>query len=200
MSRSVLNEILTNGLTLAHTHQEALSKAEFKYIVAALESRAIPTPRLLIKNHKPRRNGEYPTRLVVPATNFTAGFANLGYRGIKALFENHGVTFDRHTIVQASDLKGKLEGLNIRCNFDTVVSFDAVNMYPSITFAMVRRAVTFFANSLPQREKRSIALCLKFIRYAMGHTLLTFQGEYYEYGAEEEIDVKGLTIGGFESD
>ena len=32
----------------------------------------------------------------------------------------------------------------------------------------------------------------------MGHTILTFQGEYYEYGAEEDIYGKGLTIGGFE--
>ena len=150
VSLLILNDILINGLTLAHTQEKTLSKAEFKYVVAALESRTIPTPRLLIKNHNSRRNVKYPTCLVVSATNFTAGFANPGYRGIKAIFKNHGVTVDCHTIIQASDLKGKLEVLNIRCKFDTVVSFDTVNMYPSITFAMAHRAVNFFANSLPQ--------------------------------------------------
>ena len=33
----------------------------------------------------------------------------------------------------------------------------------------------------------------------MGHTLVTFQGEYFEYGADDCVDEKGLTIGGYKS-
>ena len=33
----------------------------------------------------------------------------------------------------------------------------------------------------------------------MGHTLLTFQGEYYEHGADDDVEEKGLMIGGYES-
>ena len=33
----------------------------------------------------------------------------------------------------------------------------------------------------------------------MGHTLLKFRGDYFEYGEAENIDEKGLTIGGYES-
>ena len=51
-----------------------------------------------------------------------------------------------HTIIQATDLKSKLEGMIIHCNFDTVVSFDSVNMYSLITFFM---AVNFLETLCP---------------------------------------------------
>jgi hypothetical protein len=41
--------------------------------------RAVPTPKLLIKNHKPmNKKGKYVMQLIVPATNFTAAFPNIG--------------------------------------------------------------------------------------------------------------------------
>ena len=86
MSRHLLSNIFNEGLALALANRSNFLKSEFNYVVGVLESRSLPTPQLLIKNHKPLRDGEYPTRLVVPVTNFTAGFANLGYWGIKAIF------------------------------------------------------------------------------------------------------------------
>ena len=32
----------------------------------------------------------------------------------------------------------------------------------------------------------------------MGNTLLTFIDEYYEYGGEEDVEERGLMIGGYE--
>jgi hypothetical protein len=53
--------------TLGHT----LSEKEMGFVEEVLESRAVPTPKLLIKDHKPMNSkGEYMTRLIVPATNF----------------------------------------------------------------------------------------------------------------------------------
>ena len=47
-------------------------------------------PKLLIKDHKEMKaDRTYPTRLVVPATNFTAGFSNAGYRGIKKILDDN---------------------------------------------------------------------------------------------------------------
>lgn len=56
----------------------------------------------------------YPTRLVVPATDFAAGFSSVGHHAIRNILDNHGANYTRHTITQASDVKNKLEKLNIR--------------------------------------------------------------------------------------
>ena len=56
-----------------------ISPNEFNFIKEFLQSRAIPTPKLLIKDHKdPNDDGSYPTRLIVPETNFIAAFPKLG--------------------------------------------------------------------------------------------------------------------------
>ena len=45
----------------------------------SLKGKAIPTPSLLIKDHKkPLADGTFPTRLVIPADNFTSAFPKLG--------------------------------------------------------------------------------------------------------------------------
>eukprot|EP00957_Ditylum_brightwellii_P115938 8843043-Ditylum_brightwellii.AAC.1 len=50
-------------------------------------------------------------RLVIPATNFTVSFSKLGYKGIKKVLDDHGVNYSKHTIIQSSNLKEKLEAL-----------------------------------------------------------------------------------------
>eukprot|EP00957_Ditylum_brightwellii_P209922 15364353-Ditylum_brightwellii.AAC.1 len=47
-----------------------------------LKSWAIPEPQLLIKDHKELKDGHFPTRLVIPATNFAATFSKIGYLGM----------------------------------------------------------------------------------------------------------------------
>jgi len=105
----------------------------------------------------------------------------------------------RKTIIQASDVKESLEALAITKANYTIFSIDAVNMYPSVKFSMVERAVDFFSQSLTESEKATIKRCLAMIRYGMGHTLLTFQDQYWEWGGTEDIESRGLTIGGYES-
>ena len=41
-------------------------------------------------------------------------------------------------------MKEELEKMAIKKDEKTVISFDAVKMYPSITLSMVRRTVTYF--------------------------------------------------------
>ena len=67
-----------------------------------------------VYDHKKKdRNNNFPTRLVVPATNFTAAFPKIGYIGIKKIFDNGNVNYLRKTIIQASDLKESLVSLMI---------------------------------------------------------------------------------------
>ena len=92
-----------------------LNEKEAKYAFESIQSRAVPVPKLLIKDHKDKdENGNYPTRLVVPATNFTAAIPNLGYRGIRQIFDQEKVNYTRKTIIEAAHLKTELETLNIK--------------------------------------------------------------------------------------
>ncbi len=83
-----------------------MSEDEYSFVKESINSKAIPAPKLLIKDHKEiDDNGNYPTRLVVPATNFTSAFPKLGYIGIKKIMDKNKTNYSRKTIVQASHLK-----------------------------------------------------------------------------------------------
>ena len=67
-------------------------KNEVGHINESLKTKSIPTSKLLIKYHKkPNTNGEFLTRLVIPATNFTATFTKVVFLGLKAIIDNHQV-------------------------------------------------------------------------------------------------------------
>ena len=77
--------------------------------------------------------------------------------------------------------------------------FDAIEMYPSINFCMVEQENNLFAEKLSREAESTTLQCLTMICFAMGHTLITFRGKYYEYGCDKDLDSKRLTIGGYES-
>ena len=81
----------TRQKNFSEKKRHILSSKEAKFIDQSLDSKAVPSPKLLIKDHKePDSNGNYPTRLVVPATNFTAAFPKVGYLGIKKILDDNG--------------------------------------------------------------------------------------------------------------
>ena len=80
-----------------------LSVKEEEFVRQLLETRAIPSPKLFIKDHKTiKEKGGLPTRLVIPAKNFTATFSKIGYLGIKKCLDKGKVNYSRDSIVQAS--------------------------------------------------------------------------------------------------
>ena len=59
--------------------------------------------QLLVKDHKKKdENGDFPTRWVVPAKNFTAGFPHVDQRGIKEILDRNKIDYTKKTIIQAS--------------------------------------------------------------------------------------------------
>ena len=61
-----------------------LSVKEEEFVRQSLAIRAIPSPNLLIKDHKKiNEKQELPTMLVIPAMKFTATFSKIRYIGIK---------------------------------------------------------------------------------------------------------------------
>ena len=66
-----------------------LSVQKESFVSQSLATRAIPSPKPLIKDHKTiNEKGEFQTRLVIPATKFTATFLKIGYLGIKGVYIN----------------------------------------------------------------------------------------------------------------
>ena len=122
-----------------------LSVKEEEFVRQLLATRAIPSPKLLIKDHKTiNGNGEFPTRLVIPAANFTTTFSKIGYLVIKRCLDKGKVNYSRNSIIQASDLKETLEELGLKKEEVTITLVDAINMYPSIKVATLKKAVIFF--------------------------------------------------------
>jgi hypothetical protein len=52
---------------------------------------------------------------------------------------------------------------------------------------------------LGKKQKTKIKVCLKMIAFGMGNTLLTLVNKYYKYDGKQEMQDKGLTIGGYKS-
>jgi hypothetical protein len=113
-----------------------MSEDKYSFVKESLNSKAIPSPKLLIKDHIEINDYKnYQTWLVVPATNFTTTFSKLGYIGIK---KN-----SKKTIVQASHLKTQIESLGIRRDKHMIFSLDIEAFYPSVTYGLVKRVIDF---------------------------------------------------------
>ena len=123
------------------------------HINESLKTKAIPTPKLLIKYHKKMSNmGKFPTRLVIPATNFSATFAKIGYLGVKNILEKNEINYTKFTIVQASQVKEVWDIIKGKRDEVTIASIDAVAMYPSIKSPLVKKAISYFTRNLPKSQ------------------------------------------------
>ena len=156
-----------------------LSVQEGKFVRQSLVMQVIPSPNLLIKNHKTiNKKGESPTRLVIPARKFTATFSKIRYLVIKIMPDKGKVNYSRFSIVQASNLREILEELRVNRYKVEIASVDAITMYPSIKLSTIKNSVRFFAIKLNAATKKTINLCLELICFVMSSTLIYFDGEY----------------------
>ena len=117
INRGRVVEICEDAKELVDAIGLKMYKNEVGHINESLRTKSIPTPKLLIKDHKKLRGmGEFPTRLVIPATNFSATFAKVGYLGLKNILENNEINYTKFTIVQSSQVKEEWEILNWKRN------------------------------------------------------------------------------------
>lgn len=141
--------MLKNAEDLLLGMSELLSDNEIKFVNETIIYRTIHNPKILIEDHKkPDENGFYPTRLVVPDTNFTSVFPKIGYIGIKKLFDSNIINHTSNIIVQASNLKESLEVMNLSKHTCMIFSLYIEAMYPSIKYTMVWNAIEFFSKNL----------------------------------------------------
>ena len=152
-----------------------LSVQEERFVRQSLVTQSVPSPKSLIYDHNTiNKKRELPTRLVIPATNFTMTFSKIGYLGIEWYLDKGKVRYWRVSIVQAFYPKERLEELKINRDEATMASFDAINMYPSIKIATIRKAVKCFSRKLTSETKNTINLCLELIHFRMISTLDLF--------------------------
>eukprot|EP00957_Ditylum_brightwellii_P050142 3801315-Ditylum_brightwellii.AAC.1 len=103
--RWVMKHIMENAVeiqrsNIVNIHAEAekyakslvgiISTSKMGFLHEGISSKEIPQPQLLIKDHKElESDGEYPTRLVIPATTFTATFSKVGYMAIQHVLDRN---------------------------------------------------------------------------------------------------------------
>ena len=100
ISHAEVVELYEKSENLLADNEWMLSDNERGYLADKIQSKVIPQPKILIKDHKKKGpDGNYPSRLVVPATNFTAGFSQLGYLGIKCTLDTNKIKYNQREIV-----------------------------------------------------------------------------------------------------
>ena len=108
------------------------------------------------------------------------------------------VKYSHVSIIQASNLKEIFNELDVKRYEVTIVSVDAINMYHLIKLPKIKKVVRLFAIKITAATKKTINICLELMHFLMNSTLISFDGEYYEYHGGEKQE-QGLAIGGYES-
>eukprot|EP00957_Ditylum_brightwellii_P183141 13949165-Ditylum_brightwellii.AAC.1 len=125
--------------------------------------------------------------------------------GIKKVFDDHGVNYAKHTIVQSLDLKEKLDKCGLKRNEVTLMLLDIANMHPSVRVKLICKALNHYAKNLPATARETIDLCMDIVQFGMKSTLIQFRGRYFVYqGAAKRKELSdenvALAIGAYELD
>jgi hypothetical protein len=193
-------EVKAKAHEFLDTLTDILSENEYYYIRSTINKCNVPIVSLLVKDHKKKKlvhdvGRVHPTRMVTPAKNFTTVLAQ---HGVKHILDKHKINYSKKTIIQASDLKEKLEKLQIHRSRNSISLVDCIAMYPSIKFLQIK--LEYFLRDAPEEDKVLLhCCCLEMVKFSMENTLIQFNDAYYEYGGKVDVNNKGLTIGGFES-
>ena len=170
-----LEEVHEKALELFNKYEIQMCKGEKKHVEIWINRRDVPTPRLLVKDHKKiGKDGYYPTRLVIPANSFTQVFGKMRYLLIKSLFDMYGVEYNKYTILQAKslkeDLEKKFEG-NINKKKDILAALDIEAMYPSIKYKLIEKAVLHYCKKakLSEADMERVRIGLEMLKFSISN-------------------------------
>ena len=201
-----LKEVHEKAIALWTKYNGLMSAGESAYLENFINSRDVPVPRIIIKDHKKRKaNGRFPSRMLIPATNFSQGAAKLGFNVLKNVFDRNGVPYKKYTINRAQVLKNDVERLDrnakIKMNKDLFAFLDIENMYPSITFWLINKAVRHYSEThvTEEGDLAAIEIGLDMLQFSITNCLIRFQEKYYHYGKQDDPWKCVLAIGGYDS-
>lgn len=67
-------------------------------------------------------------------------------------------------------------------------------MYPSIKYDLIKKVVEYYARNITDKnEIDKVEKCIDLIKFGMSSTLIQFDGVYYLYDSDKEVEDKGLT-------
>ena len=159
-----VRKVKVNAIAQLEKNKQILLDQEYNYIKSTINKCAVPIIQLLVKdNNKKDKGGNYPTRLVVPTKNCTAGFPHVGQHSTKKILDKNKIDYSKQSTTQASDLKQKLGKLNIQKSKHTVILIDAEKMYPSIKFGQIQKLVNYFLRDAPEGDKEKSKKCLDLV-------------------------------------
>ena len=93
-------EIFRYGKLLVDAIRFIMFNINMGHINESIKTKAFPTPKLLITDHKKgTRIGDLPDRLVIQATNFSSTFVKVGYLSLTDILEKNDIIYSRFTIV-----------------------------------------------------------------------------------------------------
>ena len=201
-----LKEVHKWALALWNKYNQLMSVGESAYLENFINARDVPVPRLIIKDHKKKKaNGQYPLRLLIPATKFTQYVAKLGFDVVKSVFDCNDVPYKTYIINRAQILKSDVERIDrnatIKKNKYLFAFLDIENMYPSITFWLINKAVRYYSETHVKDEGdlAAIEIGLEMLQFSIANCLIIFQEKYYHYGKQDNPWMCVLAIGGYYS-
>ena len=200
IDRSLLLDFENSAFEKIEEFMPYLSKSEFSFMIGSVKAREVPTPYILIKDHKAiDENGCYPTRFIVPCNNYLSCFSRLGYVAIKGIFDKNSVKYSQFNILNSYKLVEKVKTANFQNSKNTIFNIDVRNMYPSISLSLIKEALLFFSSVLPEEEQKMVMRAWAFGQFGMDGSIMQFGGEYYRYVGAQRSGEASLSIGGFES-
>eukprot|EP00957_Ditylum_brightwellii_P096159 7326183-Ditylum_brightwellii.AAC.1 len=77
-------------------------------------------------------------------------------------------------------------------------------MYLLVRLKLIRKVLKYYAQNLPEEDRKTINACLGMIKFGMRSTLIQYHGKYYVYkgvtkGKTMEDEDISLTIGAYKS-
>ena len=108
--RRKLKQVYNKRMDILEEISWLMGKKEKAAVQESLNSKSIPQPQLLVKDHKlPNEEGDFPTRFLVPAKNYCSVFSQFGCKAIQTIFRKHNVKLDKYQLNDSAHLKNDLE-------------------------------------------------------------------------------------------
>ena len=125
-----LKEVHEKAIALWTKYNGLMSAGESAYLENFINSRDVPVPRLIMKDPKKKKaNGRYPSRMLIPATNFTQGIAKFGFNIVKNVFDRNDVLYKKYIINRAQILKSDVERIDRNATIEKEQRFVCIPGY-----------------------------------------------------------------------
>ena len=89
----------------------------------------------------------------------------------------------------AQSLKEDLESFQrttqpIRKDLDIMATLDIKNMYPTITYKLVKQAIHHYSKNFEEIDKVAIEIALDMLKFSITNCVCTWRDKYFRYGKE----------------